>query len=92
MSGQFELQLDYSAEYDERYPENNLDTVLTDNPLNDSLIEEIKSIPGVTDVMTREIVSVNLNGTKFPATIVSKKDFNLGAKKGILALWTMIRR
>ena len=25
--GQFELQLDYSAEYDERYPENNLDTV-----------------------------------------------------------------
>ena len=25
--GQFELQLDYSAEYDERYPENNLDTI-----------------------------------------------------------------
>ena len=45
--GQFELQLDYSAEYDERYPENNLDTILTDDPLNDSLIEEIKSIPGV---------------------------------------------
>ena len=44
--GQFELQLDYSAEYDERYPENNLDTILTDNPLNDSMIEEIKSIPG----------------------------------------------
>ena len=74
--GQFELQLDYSAEYDERYPENNLDTILTDDPLNDSLIEEIKSIPGVTDVMTREIVSVNLNGTRFPATIVSKKDFD----------------
>ena len=30
------------AEYDERYPENNLDTILTDDPLNDSLIEEIK--------------------------------------------------
>ena len=41
--GQFELQLDYSAEYDERYPENNLDTILTDNPLNDSMIEEIKA-------------------------------------------------
>ena len=38
--GQAELQ-DYSAEYDERYPENNLDTILTDDPLNDSLIEEI---------------------------------------------------
>ena len=80
--GQFELQLDYSAEYDERYPENNLDTILTDNPLNDSLIEEIKSIPGVTDVMTREIVSVNLNGTRFPATIVSKKDFDFMHQEG----------
>ena len=41
--GQFELQLDYSQNYDERYPENNLDTILTDNPLNDSLIEESKA-------------------------------------------------
>ena len=80
--GQFELQLDYSAEYDERYPENNLDTILTDNPLNDSLIEEIKSIPGVTDVMTREIVSVNLNGTRFPADIVSKNDFDFMRQDG----------
>ena len=80
--GQFELQLDYSAEYDERYPENNLDTILTDNPLNDSLIEEIKSIPGVTDVMTREIVSVNLNGTRFPADIVSKNDFDFMRQEG----------
>ncbi len=80
--GQFELQLDYSAEYDERYPENNLDTILTDDPLNDSLIEEIKSIPGVTDVMTREIVSVNLNGTRFPAAIVSKKDFDFMRQDG----------
>ena len=80
--GQFELQLDYSAEYDERYPENNLDTILTDNPLNDSMIEEIKSIPGVTDVMTREIVSVNLNGTRFPADIVSKKDFDFMRQEG----------
>ena len=80
--GQFELQLDYSAEYDERYPENNLDTILTDNPLNDSLIEEIKSIPGVTDVMTREIVSANLNGTRFPAAIVSKNDFDFMCQDG----------
>ena len=80
--GQFELQLDYSAEYDERYPENNLDTILTDNPLNDSLIEEIKSIPGVADVMTREIVSVNLNGTRFPGAVVSKKDFDFMRQDG----------
>ena len=80
--GQFELQLDYSAEYDERYPENNLDTILTDDPLNDSLIEEIKSIPGVTDVMTREIVYVNLNGTRYPADIVSKNDFDFMRQGG----------
>ena len=75
--GQFELQLDYSQNYDEAYSENNLDTILQNNPLNDSMIEEIKSIPGVTDVMTREIVSVNLNGTRFPADIVSKNDFEM---------------
>ena len=80
--GQFELQLDYSQNYDEAYSENNLDTILTDNPLNDSLIEEIKSIPGVTDVMTREIVSVNLNGTRFPAAVVSKKDFDFMRQEG----------
>ena len=50
--------------------------------MNDSLIEEIKSIPGVTDVMTREIVSVNLNGTRFPAAIVSKKDFDFMRQDG----------
>ena len=47
-----------------------------------SMIEEIKSIPGVTDVMTREIVSVNLNGTRFPADIVSKKDFDFMRQEG----------
>ena len=80
--GQFELQLDYSQNYDEAYPENNLDTILTDNPLNDSMIEEIKSIPGVTNVMTRECVSVNLNGTRFPADIVSKNDFDFMRQDG----------
>ena len=80
--GQFELQLDYSQNYDEAYSENNLDTILQNNPLNDSMIEEIKSIPGVTDVMTREIVSVNLNGTRFPATIVSENDFDFMRQDG----------
>ena len=48
--------------------------------------EEIKSIPGVTDVVTREIVSVNLNGTRFPADIVSKKDFDFMRQDGDLSL------
>ena len=75
--GQFELQLDYSQNYDEAYSENNLDTILQNNPLNDSLIKEIKSIPGVTDVQTREIVSADVNGTKFPVAIVNQEDFEM---------------
>ena len=48
----------YSAEYDERYPENNLDTILTDDPLNDSLIEEIKSIPGEMCIRDRIVLVI----------------------------------
>ena len=36
--------------------------------------------------MTREIVSVNLNGTRFPATIVSKKDFDFMRQEGDICL------
>ena len=32
--------------------------------------------------MTREIVSVNLNGTRFPADIVSKNDFDFMRQDG----------
>ena len=32
--------------------------------------------------MTREIVSVNLNGTRFPAAVVSKKDFDFMRQDG----------
>ena len=33
-------------------------------------------------ILTREIVSVNLNGTRFPAAIVSKKDFDFMRQDG----------
>ena len=32
--------------------------------------------------MTREIVSVNLNGTRFPAAVVSKKGFDFMRQEG----------
>ena len=85
------LQSDYSQNYDEAYPENNLDTILQNNPLNDSLIKEIKSIPGVTDVLTS---SADLNGTKFPVAIVNQEDFemmrgdgDIGSMDYAQALW-----
>lgn len=47
--GQFKITLDYSTS-DTAYPENNLDHILSDNPLNGALREEILAIPGVTEV------------------------------------------
>ncbi len=60
--GQFQLQLDFRME-DEAYPENNLDHVLEKNPLNDDLIQEIREIPGVTEVRTQHM----LYGTRLDA-------------------------
>lgn len=73
--GQFELKLDYSLEWDEAYPENNLDSILRENPLNQSLIDKIKQISGVTDVITREIVVASANGSHQVISIVNKEDF-----------------
>lgn len=53
--GQFYLDLDYSLN-DKAYPENNLDQVLKHNPLNESMIKQIQSIPGVTEVKTRKML------------------------------------
>lgn len=73
--GQFELKLDYSYEWDEAYPENNLDSILKKNPLNDTLIAEIERIPGVNKVLTREIAVAKINGSKQVISIVNKEDF-----------------
>lgn len=73
--GQFELKLDYSYESDEAYPENNLDSILKKNPLNDTLIAEIERIPGVNKVLTREIAVAKINGSKQVVSIVNKEDF-----------------
>jgi len=55
--GKFEVSLDYSMR-DSAYPENNLDQILLNNPMNDDLIQEIKNIKGVTEVKTRPILII----------------------------------
>ena len=50
--GQFQIDLTYSTS-DTAYPENNLDAILKDNPLDEELVEQIKDISGVTDVQVR---------------------------------------
>jgi putative ABC transport system permease protein len=53
--GQFQISLDYSLE-DTAYPENNLDRILKDNPLNEDMIAQIKQLDGVTNVRTRKVL------------------------------------
>ena len=82
--GQFELKLDYALEWDEAYPENNLDSILRNNPLNESLLENIKNISGVTEVQTREVAVANINGVKQTVSIVNKEDFEKMRQEGDL--------
>ncbi len=56
--GRFYLSLDYSLK-DKAYPENNLDRILKNNPLNNELIDRIKAIPGVTEVKARKLLAVH---------------------------------
>lgn len=72
--GQFEIKLDYSMD-DEAYPENNLDSILKDNPLNEELISNIKDISGVTGVLDRNILVAEVGGTKQAVSILSREDF-----------------
>ena len=72
--GQFQVELDYSLE-DEAYPENNLDSILKNNPLNEALVDEIENITGVTSVLTRQVAVAKINGTKHVVSIVNKEDF-----------------
>lgn len=80
--GQFEISLDYTF-FDSVYPENNLDVILSDNPLNQAFLEELKSIPGVTDVKTRDYLTIEReNGQKEMVTVISREDFDFERDKG----------
>lgn len=85
--GQFEISLDYSLD-DKAYPENNLDSILKDNPLEKDMINRIKEIDGVTDVKTRNIMAMKVGGKLNSVIILDKKGFEhfkeSGAGKGNL--------
>ncbi len=52
--GQFSIELDYSLN-DEAYPENNLFNVQRQNPLGKEFREQLKAIPGVTEVREMKV-------------------------------------
>ncbi len=56
--GEFRIAIDYSSN-DKEYPENNLDTIQQNNPLNNELIDSILSIDGVNDVKTKRGVLIS---------------------------------
>lgn len=84
--GQFALQLRYNLK-DEAYPENNLNHILENNPLNDELIREIREIPEVTDVRTQSILYAerldaegNETGELYSVLVLDREDFDREVK------------
>ena len=73
--GQFLVSLDYAMN-DKAYPENNLDEILKNNPLNKEFIEKARAIPGVTDVQTRNILFLtDKNGRRNTICVLNEEDF-----------------
>lgn len=84
--GQFALELRYNLE-DEAYPENNLNHILENNPLNDELIQKIWEIPEVTDVRTQSILYAerldedgNETGELYSVLVLDREDFDREVK------------
>ncbi len=55
--GQFSIELDWDLN-DKAYPENNLFNIQLENPLGTRLQEQLKAIPGVTEVRSRKLFAV----------------------------------
>lgn len=72
--GQFQIELNYYMN-DEAYPEHNLDTILKQNPLDQTLIQKIQAIDGVTDIKTRDILVAQINGKKEDVVVLDEESF-----------------
>lgn len=79
--GQFQIELDYSMT-DKAYPENNLDSILKDNPLNQELMEEIKALDGVTEIQSKKLYIIEINGMSDTVSVLNREDFEKEAGQG----------
>lgn len=83
--GQFQISLDYSRG-DKAYPENNLDRILADNPLNQELLEKIAGLEGVTEVGTGYILCAEdkdkQDGGMITIQVLDREDFEKEASSG----------
>jgi len=91
--GEFRIELDGELN-DTAYPENNLSNIQKEQPFGEDLLNQIKSIDGVTDIKTRKRVVIyeesgEMEEKERYATmaIVSKEDFDWlisNAKRGVV--------
>ena len=79
--GQFVLSLDYSMN-DTAYPENNLDSILKNNPLGQKTIEKIKGMDGVTDVTSRKYLYMTEGNNTYSVMVLNREDFEKHAGEG----------
>ena len=82
--GQFQIDLTYSTR-DTAYPENNLDFILKQNPLDEILVDDIKRLDGVTDVQIRYMTYMkDQNGNLESVGVLNRKQFEDEAYQGSL--------
>lgn len=82
--GQFQIDLIYSRN-DTAYPENNLDSILKNNPLDEALVEDIKGLDGVTDVKLRYMMYTrDPNGNLASVGVLNREQFENEAYQGSL--------
>lgn len=82
--GQIQIDLTYSTR-DTAYPENNLDFILKQNPLDETLVDDIKRLDGVTDVQIRYMTYMkDQTGNLESVGVLNSKQFEDEAYQGSL--------
>lgn len=86
--GQFQIDLAYSTT-DTAYPENNLDSVLKENPLDAQLVKAIKAIDGVREVkIGKQLYAYDAKGALHSIAVLDRKLFEK-ERKGAGVLGTV---
>lgn len=83
--GQFQIDLYYSTT-DTAYPENNLDSILKENPLDAQLVKDLKAIDGVTEVkIGKQLYAYDEKGELYSIAVLDRKLFEKESKgSGVL--------
>ena len=82
--GQFQIDLSYSIN-DSAYPENNLDMILQNDPLDETLVENIRKLDKVTNVQVRYMMYArDQKGNLASVGVLNREQFEDDAYQGSL--------